>query len=277
MRRLALLLSVPTLFLAAESTVTEMSLPTPDGFRLAGTLTVPEGRGKHPLVIFAHGFRSNSAAWGSLPEKLQERGLATLVLDLRGHGASTEQAGSTVSVTSDFAASSQLVAFDQIPNDLTLAANWARRQKGVDGRHVGLAGANLGAFAALMAAPKIKPATILALSPDGMDAFGRDARARMATATIRAHAAVMAFVSMEDREADENAEPLRPLYGANIRTFEGNRRGLDFLADHSDVMAVFFAEYLLHPHTGRVAEAPKVAAAPEATVLTPEAQAPTTP
>ncbi len=159
----------------------------------------------------------------------------------------------------------------------TLAANWARRQKGVDGRHVGLAGANLGAVAALMAAPKIKPATILALSPDGMDAFGRDARARMAAATTRAHAAVMAFVSMEDREADENAEPLRPLYGANIRTFEGNRRGLDFLADHSDVMAVFFAEYLLHPHTGRVAEAPKVAAAPEATVLTPEAQAPTTP
>jgi dienelactone hydrolase len=275
MRRLTLLLSLPALFVAAQAATTEMSLTTPDGYTLSGTLTIPEGKGKRPVVILAHSFQSDREGWASLTDKLNERGLATLALDLRGHGASTDQGGVKVAVTNDFMPSARLVGFDQIPSDLALAAAWVRKQKGVDGRHVGLAGSSMGAFATLLASQKIRPAVVLALSPAGAEAFGDLSQNRMVTAATRAHAAVMAFVSLEDKEAIENTEPLKPLYGANIRTFEGSRHGFDFLDQHSDVMAVFFAEYLLHPHTGRVApvEQPKTGATPSATVLTPQAPA----
>lgn len=278
MRRLTLLLSLPALLVTAQAATTEMSLTTPDGYTLSGTLTVPEGKGRHPVVILAHQFQSDRNNWSALTSKLQERGLATLALDLRGHGASTDQAGVKVAVTGDFMPSAHLVGFDQIPSDLALAAAWVRKQKGVDGRHLGLAGSSVGAFASLLAAPKIRPNVVLALSPAGREAFGDRARDRMVSAATRAHAAVMAFVSMDDKEASENVEPLKPIFGANIRTFEGSRHGFDFLEQHSDVMAVFFAEYLLHPHmvTPTTAPAPAKAEAPSTTTnLTPQTTTPT--
>jgi dienelactone hydrolase len=269
MRRLTLLLSLPTLLVAAEPTVREMSVTTPDGYVLSGTLTMPEARGKHPAVILVHQFRSDRKGWAPLVEKLNARGLATLALDLRGHGQSTQQGGASVSITTTYLSASETVGFDQTPADLTLVAAWLRKQKGIDGRHLGLAGSNEGAFAAMLAANKIQPAVILALSPLGAEAFGPGARDRMVAATTRAHAALMAFVSDTDKETEENLAPLRPIYGANIRTFEGSQRGFEYLEHHSDVMAVFFAEYLLHPHTGRAAEKPQPQqVAPSATVLT---------
>jgi dienelactone hydrolase len=276
MRRLTLLLSLPSLILTAQPVTTQMTLPTPDGFTLSGTLTVPDTKGKHPVVILAHQFRSDRNGWSPLTEKLNERGLATLALDLRGHGQSVDQLGTTVAVTSDFLPSAHLVGFDKIPDDLVLAANWVRKQKGIDGRHLGLAGASVGGFSVLLAAPRIKPSVILVLSPAGMEAFGPDARTHMVSAATKAHTLLMAFVSSGDKEAADNVEALRPLFGTNIRTFDGNRHGFDFLPESSDTMAVFFGEYLMHPHTGKAAPAakpapqePAAAPADPSTVLTP--------
>jgi dienelactone hydrolase len=281
MRRLTLLLTLPALLATAQAATTEMSLTTQDGYTLYGTLTVPDGMGRHPVVILAHQFRSDRNGWAPLAAKLQARGLATLALDLRGHGASTDQAGVKVAVTGDFLPSARLVGLDQIPSDLALAANWVRKQKGVNGRRVGLAGSSVGAFASLLAAPKIRPDVVLALSPAGMEAFGDRARDRMVSAATRAHTSVMAFVSMGDKEALDNVEPLKANFGANIRTFEGSRHGFDFLDAHSDVMAVFFAEYLLHPHmlrpTAEPAPQPEAAAPSTAIDLTPQSAPTATP
>ena len=277
MRRLTLLLSLPTLLIGAEPSVREMSLTTPDNYLLSGTLTVPEGRGKHPVVILVHQFRADRTGWAPLVEKLNERGLATLALDLRGHGQSIQQGGAAVSITATYMTVSETVGFDQIPSDLTLVATWLRKQKGIDGRHLGLAGSSEGAFAAMLAANKIKPAAIVALSPLGAEAFGHDARNRMITSTTRAHAALMTFAATGDKESEDNLAPLRPIYGANIRTFEGNQHGFEYLEHHSDVIAVFFAEYLLHPHTGNATDKPQQSAeSTSATVLSPT-PAPTAP
>jgi dienelactone hydrolase len=276
MRRMALLLSLPALLLVAQpaqSMTSEMTLKTADGFVLSGTLNVPEGRGKHPVVILAHQFGADRSGWDRLASRLNDRGIATLALDLRGHGRSTDRGGATVAVTGDFMGSASAVGFDQIPSDIVQVAGWVRKQKGIDGRHLGLAGSSVGAFSILLAAPKVQPTTLLALSPAGMGAFGADARERMVAATTKAHAALMVFVSTGDKEANENVEPLRPILGANIRTFEGNRHGFDFMADYGDVMAVFFAEYLLHPHTGLGTPAASPKAKSNATVLTPPAPA----
>jgi dienelactone hydrolase len=157
MRRLTLLCSLPTLLLAAEPSMREMSLTTPDDYVLSGTLTVPEGRGKHPAVILVHEFRSDRKAWEPLAEKLNARGVATLALDLRGHGRSTQQGGAAVSITATYMTASETVGFDQIPADLALVAAWLRKQPGIDGRHLGLAGSSEGAFAALLAPWGRKP------------------------------------------------------------------------------------------------------------------------
>lgn len=274
MHRLMLLFSLPALLVAAEPSVHEMNLTTRDGFVLSGTLKVPEGRRKHPAVILVHPFLSDRKGWDPLVEKLNARGLATLAVDLRGHGSSTQQGGDSVTVASTYLMASVAMGYDQIPSDLAMAATWLRKQKGIDGRHLGLAGANEGAFAALLASDVIKPKATLALSPAGADNFGAGARNRMAAAATRAHATLMAFVASGDQEAEGNLAPLRPIFGANIRSFEGNQRGFDYLEGHGDVMAVFFAEYLLHPHTGRAVEKAKPAEgqAP-ATVLTTEVPA----
>ena len=73
--------------------------------------------------------------------------------------------------TDDFMASAKAIGFDHIPGDLALAAAWLRKQPGIDGRRLGLAGASLGAFSALLAAPATHPLAILALSPAGTGAF----------------------------------------------------------------------------------------------------------
>ena len=273
MYRLTLLLSLPALLAAADPSVREMSLTTQDGFALSGTLRVPEGRRRHPAVILVHSFHSDRSGWDPLVEKLNARGLATLAVDLRGHGKSLQQGGDSATVTSTYLMASVAMGYDQIPADLAHVAAWLRKQKDIDGRHLGLAGAGEGAFAALLASGKIQPKATLALSPVGAENFGPDARRRMTAAATRAHATLMAFAAAEDKEAGENLAPLRPIFGANVRDFDGKQRGFDYLEDHGDVMAVFFAEYLLHPHTGRATEKAKPAEgqAP-ATTLTPESQ-----
>ena len=247
MRRLTLFLSLPALLAAAAPATRDLSLPVPGGRTLTGTLSLPEGRGKHPVVILAHPFNAGRDGWAPLAEKLNARGIATLALDLPVEGA------------------------DQLPAELALAAAWTKKQKDLNGRRLGLAGAGEGAVAAFLAAGKVHPDTLLALSPSGADAFGADTQARMVSAATRSHSAMMVFVSEGDKEAVDNAAPLKPLLGANVRTFEGSQRGFDYLKDHSDVMAVFFAEYLLHPHMLKAGPAPEKPqeGAPASTVLTP--------
>ena len=157
MRMLRLLVPLaPLALIAAPATTptsTEMALTSADGFALKGTLTLPAAKGKVPVVILAHQFRLDRSGWAPLAERLAARGIGTLALDLRGHGASTQKGGVEVTVTGDFVVSAKAVGFDQIPADLVQAAAWLRKQPGVDSRRIGLAGSSVGAFSVLLAAP----------------------------------------------------------------------------------------------------------------------------
>jgi len=249
MRRIALLLSLPALLMAAPTT-REMSLTTPDGFTIKGTLTLPEGKGRHPVVILAHQFKSDRAGWAPLTEKLQARGIATLALDLRGHGASTQKAGAAITVTDDFEASSKAVGFDKIPGDLAQAAAWVRKQPGIRANRLALAGSSVGATSVLLAGPAIHPVAVLALSPGG-------APAELAKAATRTHAATMVLGSAGEKYVVDTMAALKPVLGVHNRVFEGSEHGFAYLKDHSDVMAVFLTEYLLDYHSGAVAPEPK--------------------
>jgi len=251
MRTLCLLAPLASLALAAAPGSTEMALTSADGFALKGTLTLPGGKAKAPVVILAHQFGSDRSGWAPLVERLAARGIGTLALDLRGHGASTRKGDAEVAVSPDFLGSAKSVGFDQIPADLAQAATWLRKQPGVDGRRIGLAGASVGAFSVLLAGPAVKPLAILSLSPAGNGAFGDGARERLKGALLRARASVLLLASTADKEALENAQSLANLPGVDINLKEGDAHGFAYLKDRADLMAVFFGEYLTYHHTGQ--------------------------
>lgn len=251
MRTFHLLAPLVSLALAAAPGTTEMTLTSADGFALKGTLTLPAAKGKAPVVILAHQFRADRAGWAPLAERLAARGIGTLALDLRGHGASTLKGGAEVSVTGDFMASAKAVGFDNIPSDLAQAAVWLRSQPGVDGRRIGLAGSSVGAFAALLAAPQVKPVAILTLSPAGTGAFGEGAREKLNGALLGAKASTLVLAAAEDKDAYQNAQALANQPGVALSLREGKEHGFAFFKDHADLMAVFFGEYLTYHRTGQ--------------------------
>ena len=255
MRTLRLLAPLASLALfaapAATEAATEMALTSADGYTLKGTLTLPATKGKAPVVILAHQFRADRAGWAPLAERLAARGIGTLALDLRGHGASTQKHGLEVAVTADFAASAKAVGFDQIPADLAQAANWLRKQPGVDGRRIGLAGSSVGAFSVILAAPDVKPVAILSLSPAGTGAFGEGAREKLGSAQLRGRGTMLVLASAGDKDAIENAQVLRGLPGVAVQVQDGDEHGFAFFKERAELMAVFFGEYLTYHHTGQ--------------------------
>lgn len=245
----------------ADPAATEMSLTTPDGFVLKGTLALPPTKGKAPVVILAHQFHADRTGWAPLAEKLHARGIGTLALDLRGHGASTQKAGAEVKVTDDFAASAKAVGFDQIPADLAQAAAWLRKQHGVDGRRIGLAGASVGGFSVILAEPRVHPVAVLSLSPAGNVAFGDKALDELKAGILNGRASVLVLASADDTGAFDNAQAVKGLPGVDVLVSDGKAHGFDFFKDRTDTMAVFFGEYLTYHHTGQSHAAGKKAPA----------------
>ena len=245
-------------------TSTEMALTSADGFALKGTLTLPAAAGKVPVVILAHQFHADRSGWNPLVERLAARGIGTLALDLRGHGASTMKGGVEVAVSADFMASAKTVGFDSIPADLAQAAAWIRTQPGVDIRRIGLAGSSVGALSVLLAAPEVKPVAVLSLSPAGIGAFGEGAQEKLKNAVVQGKATTLVLASSSDKDAYKNALALKGLPGVSLTLMEGNEHGFAYFKEHADLMAVFFGEYLTYHHTGK-------------TYAVPTAKKPTTP
>ena len=252
MRALRLLAPIPALLLslplaATEPSSTPMSFTTPDGFTIKGTLTVPvTGPKRHPVVILAPQFHHTRDSFAPLAERLNARGIATLALDLRGQGESTDKGGTTVAVTDDFMASAKAVGFDKIPGDLAQAAAWVKKQRGIDPHRVGLAGSSVGGFAVLEASGKIRPLAILALSPAGGEAFGDKAMEQIAGSVTRSGAATLIFAAKDDDDAAKTAAAVKASPGVSELLFDGKDHGDAFFKDHAETMAVFFGEYLLH-------------------------------
>jgi len=241
--RKGLLFLLPALLGAAQPAVKDVTLTTPDGFALKGTLAMPAAKGPRPVVILAHQFRADRSGWKVLADELNARGIATFSLDLRGHGQSTAKGGSTVAVTADFKESSQLLGFAEIPADLHLAAIWVRKQPGIDGRRLALAGSSIGGYSVLAGAPAIHPVAVLALSPAG--GWGEKPAERLAAAAAKARSAVYVWASEDDKDAFANATALKPVFGVYARIVPGREHGFDYLPGNHELMAGWLAEMLL--------------------------------
>lgn len=128
----------------------DVSIPTPTaGVTLAGTLTVPEGKGPFPAVVLISGSGPqdrDETLLGHKPflvvaDHLTRRGIAVLRYDDRGTAKST---GDFATATSDDFATDALAAF-----------LWLKDRKEIDRRRVGLVGHSEGGLIAPMVAADV--------------------------------------------------------------------------------------------------------------------------
>ena len=102
------------------------------GALLAGTFTIPPGRGRHPAVAFVSGSGPTVRAYlPDLTALLVDRGVAVLVYDKRGNG----QSGGSYPGESPTAST-----IDVLARDAAAAARFIAAQPEVDPARVGLAG-----------------------------------------------------------------------------------------------------------------------------------------
>jgi len=116
-----------------ESTVIVES----DGWRLAGNLRLPEDTGKPvPAVVLLHGAARNREAYSELSRQLANRGIASLRLDLRAHGESTNR-GRFVP-----GEEGALALLEGTPRDVVAAHRYLEDLDRIDAARIGFLGAS---------------------------------------------------------------------------------------------------------------------------------------
>ena len=171
-----------------NETEREVTFKTSDGWQISGSLHVPQGRNKCPAVLFVHGSRHESDAYGNLAspgmlQTLNQRGAATLRIDIRGRGASRGPR--------DF--------FSMAPEeragvalDIEAAINFLAAQQGVDRRRIGVVAEQDSTSAAIIAAapdPRVRAFVLIS---------GRLSHAAKKALGVTS-AATLCLVSKEDR------------------------------------------------------------------------------
>ncbi|RME49038.1 MAG: alpha/beta fold hydrolase, partial [Deltaproteobacteria bacterium] len=185
MRRCWLLLSILLLLAAcggeggtSPAGKSQVVFETEDGVEIVGTLYATETNS--PLLLLLHRLGADRRSWEGFARSLQERGVAALAIDLRGHGESTRQGETTISYH-DF----EEADFSAMILDVSAALRFLRSDPGItQPDRVGIAGASIGANLALSYAaedPGIETVVLLSpgfgyrvpLSSDDMVRYGR--------------------------------------------------------------------------------------------------------
>ncbi|MDD3150390.1 MAG: alpha/beta hydrolase [Candidatus Gastranaerophilales bacterium] len=127
-----------------------------DGFNLIGDLVIPKKasrKNKVQLVIFAHALGRSKDDWSDLLKKVQGLNVATLNLDLRGHGQSILNANEKLSYWRNYSDKT----FVKYPDDIKSAIKYIKDfYPEIDSTQIALIGANIGANASIVAAKSSK-------------------------------------------------------------------------------------------------------------------------
>lgn len=203
-----------------DTVAVSITNPAAAGVTLAGTLTLPRGKGPHPAAILITGSGPqdrDESVFGHHPfrvlaDHLTRDGIAVLRLDDRGVGGSTgRQAGAT---SEDFA------------TDIAAGVDWLAQRPGIARRKIGLIGHSEGgliaplvakhrgdvAFLVLLAGPGLRGDSVMILQTMavrrgfgvGDEALAREAAANhviyaaaIARDSVRLDAAVRALVDLQ--------------------------------------------------------------------------------
>jgi alpha-beta hydrolase superfamily lysophospholipase len=149
-------------------------------------------------VILVHMYPATKESWASFQDVLAKRGLASLAIDLRGHGESTRTATGQTLDFRKFTDDENLSSME----DLRAAYAWIVK-RGMERDRIAVGGASIGANLALrfLAEEPQVPAALL-LSP-GLNHHGVTTEG--ITEEVNPHQAVLMVVSKEDDEESVKA------------------------------------------------------------------------
>jgi len=124
-----------------------------DGIALSAVLSLPAGEPPHPCVVFAHGLGSSKESPRNvvIAEALVDAGIAALLFDLSGHGASSRDPRGDAAFIDDIGA----------------AWSWAAGHPAIDRERMGIAGSSLGGVAVIEALRRgfVRPAAMVLRAP----------------------------------------------------------------------------------------------------------------
>ena len=156
----------------------EITITSNDGFVMHGWLDYPtQKKAQYPVVLLAHQFGADHTIWKEMAQEFNQKGYATLMVDLRGHGKSIMKNGTVIKVSADidniasaFEESKKSVGFEKITSDLSQWLTTLSSEKEIDMHKLILVGSSLGAGAIIPLMVEFEPIALIALSPGGGDA-----------------------------------------------------------------------------------------------------------
>jgi len=164
---LLMLWVIPSVW-ASGPAVVPAEIETADGIVLYGDYRPVNEEGA-PAVVLLHMFRSTREAWAPILEPFHLAGIATLAIDMRGHGASTVGAGGE-----DLAARVQSRdpdLFRAMWRDAAAAVVWLEK-RGHDVGRIGLLGASVGCSVAFDAARRDDRLRVVGVLTPGTNYLG---------------------------------------------------------------------------------------------------------
>ncbi|NLF82406.1 MAG: alpha/beta hydrolase [Candidatus Gastranaerophilales bacterium] len=142
----------------------EVTIKSFDEFQLVGKLDIPDYASiqtKAPLVIFLHSINKSSISWEDLPEEVKNSlNVATLTLDLRGHGKSIKNKYNRTRYWQNIFEGD----FKSMPDDIMEVLKFIEHDyPEIDNKKIAIVGASLGASVGTMTA-SYKPENIRCLA-----------------------------------------------------------------------------------------------------------------
>jgi dienelactone hydrolase len=179
------------LFLSSLLFSQEITISSEDGFKLYGWLDKPTTTKKAtPIILFAHQFGADHSIWNELVKKFNEKGYATLNVDLRGHGKSTLQNGKKNAVITDvrldhireaLKQSDAKVKFKNIPSDLIAWLEFVSEDESIDMERLYLFGSSIGGGTIIPLLNEYEAKAIVCISAGRLNALGEETDMALST------------------------------------------------------------------------------------------------
>lgn len=209
----------------------EVRIPTADGVTITGTLQ-PAARPDAPLVILVHQLGGTRAEWAALVERLHARpAVATLAIDLRGHGASTEGPDGQPLAWREL----DNAQWAQTAEDVAAAVRFvADEASGITPARIAVIGSSIGSSAAISAAARTTDIDAVAALSPGRAYRGFDA---ITPATQLGGRPFLAVTAREEIDSVETAQAMARITASEPVIVEGGTHGVAMLTESPELLA----------------------------------------
>lgn len=195
-----------------------ITLQTMDGVSIAGDWTVPEGAAQAALLL--HMMPATKESFAPLTKVLNKAGVATLAIDLRGHGKSAQ--------TLDYKTFTDL-EHQSSRLDVDASVNWLK-EHGFLEENIAFVGASIGANLSLDALERYKGAKRAVLLSPGLDYRGLKTSPMLRS--LASHQKVWIVAAKGDEYSRESTQTLASIQPelAKAQIYEGSEHGTSLFA-----------------------------------------------